>query len=644
MADSNEPKQPPEPGEPDAGHGQTPDHDHGHAHEHDHGHAHGHSHGHGHAHDDPFHVHPTRDLDTEGFDPAQRSLAEALRISFGILKVAVLVLLIVFVVVGSYREIENTQVGVRVRFGAPLGRTVVEPMAASNWLTTELGLSSAKARTVAEQLFVDEGTETPVVVGNGPASLRLSSEPLATEGDRELARWRVTVDPAVAGARKRTLTASRVAQPGGEPVVQVSVRRYEIEVMEPGAHFGFPEPIDRIIVVPTTVQSVLVGPTETRVYDLTAGREVDYEDTGFWFDAGDLSMSLEEIPAPPGGLVPGTDGSLITTDGAIVHGLFTVDYRIDPDRAGQFVQNVGSESIRLSLLRAQHLVREAASRAIVHVVAQTTVEEFWRGGVNRAEILRQTQAMLDQVRSGLTVTEVTVDKPTPPLSVLGSFNRVNEAQADKQQRIEEARREATETLTETAGRAYEPLAVVMDVYRDARRDGRADMATAARQALDAMLDGRPVGEAIGMIPATQTDDALTPQRREQLLAQYAPVTVSGDARQIIDRARSEKQDIETRVRAEAETFTRYLERYGEFETDAGTGERRLVAVNPALRRIIIHRQWQDMLQDVVGGARETFWLPRDPDHLYLELGRNPELRRAQESERRRENIGGTGDE
>lgn len=632
MAESNQPNTPNDP--PDQGGAPTPDHAHG----------------------DPFHVQPTRRLDTEGFDPAQRSLAEALRISFGILKAVVILLLLVFIGIGSYREIEKGQVGVRIRFGAPQGQTVTEKQGGGRWLRHRFALTDDAARAAAGKLFFDgEVGERvgPVSVGSGSRRWDVTSERVATEAERELARWRLTVFDRRAGARRERVVAARVRLPDGRAAVQVSVRRFEVDVLQPGPHFAFPEPIERIIVLPTTVKSVTIGPVETERYDLTRGVEVAYRDTGFWFEQApaDIGRPLKEIQRRAGGLVPGRDGSLLTSDGAIVHGLFTIDYRVDPGRAAAFVQRVGSADIRRSLLRAQHLVRQAASRAIVHTVAQTTVEQFWRGEVSRDAIVSRAQRTLDAMNSGLMITQVSVDKPTPPLSVLESFNRVNQAQADRQRRIESARREATEMLTETAGRAYEPLAAMLEAYRDARRDRRAEAAALTRRAVGRMLEGETVAEALRLFDEADTEHAslqpggvLGPAERERLAATFGAETLSGDARQVIEEGRSERQDIETRVRAEANTFNRYLERYGEFEAGEGEGPGRLVAVNEPLRRIIIHRRWQEMLENVVTNARETFWLPSAPDHLYLELGRNPDLRRASEREARRENIEAAGGE
>jgi len=649
MAQSNDTNNPNPPRDeagdpgPTQGPAQGRDRAHSHAPDHGHDHAHGRSHDHDHAHDDPFHVHPTDELDTEGFDPAQKSLAEALRISFAILKAVVVLLLIVFIVVGSYRKIENGQVGVRVRFGALQGETVNDQMYAVDWLGRRLGLNGPDARALADRLFVEGGAAEPIAVDAMGGRYRLTSRPLEPGGGRELARWTVRVADE-RGGEAETATASKVVLPDGAEAVRVGVERFAVNVLEPGPHFGLPEPIDRIIVLPVTPESVTIGPAEFEVYDIDQARVVEAMDTGFWFEQApsDVGRPLAEIEPRRGGLVPGRDGSLLTSDGAIVHGLFTIEYQIDPERAASFVRHVGAGDIRDSRRRARELVRQIASRAVVHAVAQTTVEQYWRGDIDREAILDRTQAMLDRIDAGLSITKVTVDKPTPPLSVLPSFNRVNDAVTDKQQKIEEARREATETLTETAGRAYEPLAALLEAYLDARRDGEADRADGARRAIDAILDGAAVGRTLETLRGAGVIDEA---RRVAMIREYGPVTLSGDARQVIERARGERQDIESRVRAEADTFTRYLQRYGEFETDDGTGERRLVGVNPKLRRIIVHRQWQDMLEEVIGGASETFWLPRDPDHLYLELGRNPELRRSREEAARRAlNRGAAGDE
>jgi len=86
-----------------------------HEHKHDHDHEHKHGHGHAHEHD---HIEPTvagRPRPDE-LDAAGRSLSDALRISFAILKVIMVVLVVGFLASG-FRTVETGEQGAVLRFG-----------------------------------------------------------------------------------------------------------------------------------------------------------------------------------------------------------------------------------------------------------------------------------------------------------------------------------------------------------------------------------------------------------------------------------------------------------------------------------------------------------------------------------------------
>jgi regulator of protease activity HflC (stomatin/prohibitin superfamily) len=444
-------------------------------------HQHRHAHDHDHDHDDPFHVHPTRELDVESFDPASRSLAEALRISFNVLKVVVVVLLVVFLFVSGYREIQEGQVGIRLRFGAPVGE----------WLE------------------------------------------------------------------------------GGE--------RFAVDVLE-GPQFALPEPIERIVIVPTKDQGVTIN-------------------EAFWFEA-DPGVELSDLPTPAGGLQPGRDGSLITADKNIVHGRFRVNYVIRPADAADFAINVGAADVTESLRRAEAIVREAVEQAILEVVAATEVDAFVQGQVDRQAILESAQGTLDRMRSGITVSEVFLVSATPPPGeVLQAFNRVNSAESQRDTRITNARREAERTLIRTAGQGYPWLLEAIEAY-DAARRADAD---------------------------AETTDAAW-RRVEQMLSSRAAMTANnlgGEVAQIIDQAESDRARIAKSVQGEAEAFLRQFEKYRD---------------NPRLKRIIVQRLWQDTVQEILQGEIELMYLSPRTDNLYLEIGRNRELLRARQERQREEAI------
>jgi len=112
-----------------AGHDHNHSHAQGHSH-HDHGHAH--DHGHSHAHDDLF-AHPELGGHGAGgdekFDAASRSLSDALRVTFRILKFVMVVLVLAFLF-GRWVEVKEGEVAVLLRFGAVQGepgKDVLEP-------------------------------------------------------------------------------------------------------------------------------------------------------------------------------------------------------------------------------------------------------------------------------------------------------------------------------------------------------------------------------------------------------------------------------------------------------------------------------------------------------------------------------------
>lgn len=85
-------------------------HDHHHDHDHDHNHDHDHDHG------DPHHDHgPDNQL-----DPAQQSLADALRVSFFVLKL-VMALMVVLYLGTNIFSVASQEVAVRLRFGKIVG-------------------------------------------------------------------------------------------------------------------------------------------------------------------------------------------------------------------------------------------------------------------------------------------------------------------------------------------------------------------------------------------------------------------------------------------------------------------------------------------------------------------------------------------
>lgn len=341
-----------------------------------------------------------------------------------------------------------------------------------------------------------------------------------------------------------------------------------------GPYFAMPAPIDRTVVVPTGDRQIIL-------------------DEAFWFrltDRDKLAESLDDIRVPEGGLVPGEDGALLTGDQNIVHGRWQVNFRIRAEGEGavDFVRTFGAESTAGGTLSATALraIRYAAERGIVRTVAGTTADDYLSASFDRDAAKRAIQQALDALaeprpdgappRCGLLVTQVLLRQPTPPLRVRASFQEKAQAESEKAQQIEDAKRQAARTLNEVAGQDHVRLLEAIAAFEAARRANDADAVAAAEARIGALLKSDTVGGTV----AERLREAET----------YRTQTVE-------------------LLRTEADLFNRLLPRYRD---------------NP---RIVYDFLWHETMWTVFGGDVEKFYVPAGAKQLYIELSRDPQVAR-----------------
>jgi membrane protease subunit HflK len=392
----------------------------------------------------------------ESLDPAQQSLAEALRVSFAILKVAMFAALGAYALSGTF-SVGSNEVAVRLRFGDYVG----------------------------------------------------------TPGER---------------------------------------------VLERGTYLAAPFPIEQVIKV------------DTRPVTLPLDRE-------FWYEVGldDRGMTRDQMRlARARPLDPVRDGSLLTGDVNIAHARWTVTYRVTDPVA--FVTNVGEAAL------AEGLVRCAMQQGIVHALAQHPADEFLKGIVNREVATGVAQRALMDMATGITIDQLALDKVSAPLSVVGSFDAVTTAEADRTQRIVAAQQDRARILGETAGEGSEKMLALLDRFERAAELGAAGEVGSVEQEMDLALgdldvDGVPIG---------------------------------GDVAQVINAAKTYRTQVVERVKGDRETFERLLPQY----------ER-----NP---RIILSRLWEDARERILTGDVETFYTV--PGQLELQLDRDPVIQKERQQE------------
>ncbi|MEL7237996.1 MAG: SPFH domain-containing protein [Planctomycetota bacterium] len=147
---------------------------------------------------------------------------------------------------------------------------------------------------------------------------------------------------------------------------------------EGGPYFRWPSPIGEVYRISTQTQTLRIE----EAFVFQSGRQRP-------------ATPLAELNAGDQ-LNPVIDGSLLTGDQNIVHARYTVNYRVDRSRAGEFIRNVAGPGLNIaageteanwSLLKARpqllfqqgdRVVRFAVEQAIVSEVAGQTIDEFRR--------------------------------------------------------------------------------------------------------------------------------------------------------------------------------------------------------------------------------------------------------------------------
>lgn len=394
--------------------------------------------------------------DLEPLDPAQQSLAEALRVSFGILKVAMVAVLVAYAASGTF-SVGSNEVALRLRFGDYVG---------------------------------------------GP-------------GQR---------------------------------------------VLDRGTYLAAPFPLEQVVTVDTRPQTLAI-------------------DEAFWYETGadDVGRTRDQLRttrARP--LNPVRDGSLVTGDLSIAHARWTVTYRVGEPVA--FLTNVGEKTL------AERLVSCAAQQGIVQAVAQLPAEDLLRGLVNREVMQAVAQRRLDEMQTGLTIDQVSLDKVSAPVSVTASFDAVTTAETDRSQRIVAAQQDRSRILGEAGGEGADRLLVLLERFERAGEEGSVEAAQEADRAIE---------EALGALAVDG-------------------VPIGGEVAQVVNAAKTYRTQVVERVKGDRETFERLLPQY----------ER-----NP---RIILSRLWEDARERILTGDVETFYTV--PGKLELQLNRDPAIQKERQQE------------
>ena len=161
------------------------------------------------------------------------------------------------------------------------------------------------------------------------------------------------------------------------------------------------------------------------------------------------------------------EGQMLTEDENIVEVPLTVQYKIS--NLKDFVLNVDAPEVSL-----QH----ATESALRHVAGSTSMDEVITLGREQMglEVSQRLQGFLDDYGTGITVTQVNIQRATAPAEVKDAFDDVIRAREDEQREKNQAETYANGVVPEARGQAQR---IIEDAngYRDevvARAEGEAD--------------------------------------------------------------------------------------------------------------------------------------------------------------------------
>lgn len=332
--------------------------------------------------------------------------------------------------------------------------------------------------------------------------------------------------------------------------------------LPPGFQFSAPYPVGELVKVDQ-------GTKELRIED------------AFWFyqDAKEREQPLERASVKQK-LNPASDGSMITADGNIAHAKWQVRYRRTD--AAKFVQNVLTED-------EEAMVRAAVKRGVVQAVARTNIDDLLKQTSSDESSVSSgarevAQRMLDKMNAGITIEQLRMTDPTPPIYVRTNFIKVQTAAQNAGKEREKAESEARQKLNSTAGDAVQPLLEQIAAYELAIEKKDDKTAAGILTKIDAMLEGT----------------AIEGQERT--------VQASGDVARILSESRQYRSEIVSQRQRDLETFRAKLEQFKS---------------NPL---VMVHREWEEALKTFLARpSTQVAMLPPGTRTLELVMNPDPEI-------------------
>ena len=196
-------------------------------------------------------------------------------------------------------------------------------------------------------------------------------------------------------------------------------------LLEPGAHWSFPYPIDEVVRIP-------VGQVQT------------IRSTVGWYRTTAAMEAAGTLPPAPESLNPAQEGYVLTADGNVIHVKGELRYRIaEPGLDYKF-----------NFTDASNTVLNAFNNALIYASATYTAHDALSrdvGGFKERVRLRLDRTIATQ-KLGIVVDQINLDAAAP-LKLRQAFAAVSEAEARRGKTLLDARSAANQALSQAQGEA-----------------------------------------------------------------------------------------------------------------------------------------------------------------------------------------------
>lgn len=204
-----------------------------------------------------------------------------------------------------------------------------------------------------------------------------------------------------------------------------------VKMTPPGLNYALPAPIDRVILAPVEQRNQI--------------------------EIGFSSSPTARARGPRGADVI-EESLMLTGDENIIDIDFLVVWKINNQQVDHFLFNIRNP---------EGTVKSAAESAMREVIGRTPLQPALteaRANIE-ADVLRRTQAILDQYRAGIQIIQIQLQKVDPPAAVIDAFRDVQRARADLDRQRNEAEAYANDVLPRARGDA-ERLKQEAEAYRE----------------------------------------------------------------------------------------------------------------------------------------------------------------------------------